>query len=63
LSGYIILIIGAPFLITGISVSAIWTSSLVGTITHQNTVFLVRAIMQLARNTVDVVKFIIDMVV
>jgi hypothetical protein len=36
--GYIILIIGAAFLITGISVSAVWTSSLVGTITHQNTI-------------------------
>jgi len=35
--GYIILIIGAAFLITGISVSAIWTSSLVGKITYQNT--------------------------
>src|SRR5438876_4524180 len=34
---YIILIIGAAFLITGISVSAIWTSSLVGKITYQNT--------------------------
>jgi hypothetical protein len=35
--GYIILIIGAAFLITGISVSALWTSPLVGTITHQST--------------------------
>lgn len=42
--GYIILITGAAFLITGISVSAIWTTSLVGTITHQNTILNVVSI-------------------
>ncbi len=42
--GYIILIIGAAFLITGISVSAIWASSLVDTITHQNTILNVVSI-------------------
>ncbi len=42
--GYIILIVGAAFLITGISVSAIWTSSLVDTITHQNTILNVVSI-------------------
>ncbi|MDP9287143.1 MAG: hypothetical protein M3P08_02970 [Thermoproteota archaeon] len=42
--GYIILITGAAFLITGIFVSAIWTSSLVGTITHQNTILNVVSI-------------------
>lgn len=38
--GYIILIIGTAFL----TVSAIWTSSLVGTITHQNTILNVVSI-------------------
>jgi len=42
--GYIILITGAAFLITGISISAIWTTSLVGTITHQNTILNVVSI-------------------
>ena len=42
--GYIILITGAAFLITGISVSAIWTSSLVGTTMHQNTILNVVSI-------------------
>ncbi|HET7146961.1 MAG TPA: hypothetical protein VFI73_00535 [Candidatus Nitrosopolaris sp.] len=42
--GYIILITGAAFLITGISVSAIQTNSLVGIITHQNTILNVVSI-------------------